>query len=252
MSSALQTQRDRLEATPRDLDDDELVRIARGDRGCLGDLISGIGAIALVSGAILGAMGKISFNWAYLACAVWIGGFVWGTWTQARSGKQRKAALESGPLVMAVVLRRESWLVRPGRRVGRAVVAFTTAPELRFDRAHLDALAAALEAASERAGASEWSALLTDDDAFGLHHVELSGAPAADAHIHIATMIVHPERLEGGYLGYAEDQEAGEKDLDLDAPTRAPIVLAIVDPETSFIEHAPAGAAAEPEPEPEP
>ena len=99
MSQALETIRDRFESTPRELDADELVRLARGDRGCLGDLVSGLGAIVLVGGAILGAMEIVSFNVAYVGVAIWIGGFVWGTYSQTVSGRTRKAALTAGPLV---------------------------------------------------------------------------------------------------------------------------------------------------------
>lgn len=263
MSTALDHTRARFETTPRALEDDELVRIARGDRGCLGDLVSGLGAVLLISAAILGAMGRISFTWTYVAAAVWIGGFVWGTVAQTRSGKLRKAALEQGPLVMAVVLRSEDCLQRPGKRVGRAVVAFTTADGRRFDREGLDALAAALEAGkdSDAARASEWVALLDDPDAFGVFAVEpavlgpgLAGRDDSEAGAEdcwaedcwVAAMHVHPERLDGDYLGYLEDCEAAERELELDAPTRAPTVLAIVDPERGFIEQVPRAPARSP------
>lgn len=241
MSQALDTIRDRFESTPRELDADELVRLARGDRGCLGDLVSGLGAIMLVGGAILGAMELVSFDLAYAGCAIWIGGFVWGTYSQTVSGRARKAALTAGPLVMAVVLRKAAWLGRPGKRVGRALVLFSTDPRRRFDRDWLDAAAAALERAHARGQAGAWAELLRDEEAFGMHaldELELD-EPARARSLWLAAMIVHPERLEGGYLGYAEDQDAGERDAELDAELRAPTVLAIVEPETKFIEQVP-------------
>lgn len=244
MSQALARVRDRFEATPRSLDDEQLTRIARGDRGCLGDLVSGLGAILLVTAVILGATETISFSWTYAAVGLWVGGFAWGTVVQARSGKRRKAALESGPLVRAVVLRAEDWLRRPGKRAGRAVVLLTTDEARRFDRDWLEQAAVRVEAGLEaETGDASWvplRALLADRDAFGLEQVPaaLLGEDAVDT-VYAASMIVHPERLEGGYLGGDDDREAGELDVDLDAPSRPPVVVAIVDPEHGFIEQAP-------------
>jgi hypothetical protein len=248
VSQALARARDRFEATPRSLDNDELTRIARGDRGCLGDLLSGLGAVALVTTVILGAMETISFSWTYVAVAVWIGGFVWGTVAQTRSGKLRKAALESGPLVLAVVMRDEPWLRRLGKRVGRAVVLFSTDSERRFDRDWLEQLAGRLEAAvssfDEGGHVAAWiplRALLADPESFGVHAVpsELFAADEREAKVFLASMIVHPEWLEGGYLGAEDDREAGEQDRDLDTPNRPPTLAVIVDPEHGFIEQVP-------------
>jgi hypothetical protein len=250
VSSALVRARGRFETTPRSLADDELTRIARGDRGCLGDVLSGLGAIALVTSVILGAMGTISFSWTYVAVGVWIGGFVWGTVAQTRSGKIRKTALESGPLTLAVVVRDEPWLRRPGKRAGRVVVLFTTDDAHRFDRDWLERVAKHLEAELDgNAGAAEWiplRALLADPDAFGLHRApsgllapDSRGAEGRESSVYLASMVVHPERFDGGYLGAEDDREAGELDLDIDTPNRPPTVLVIVDPELSFIEQVP-------------
>lgn len=247
MSQILARARDRFEATPRSLDDDELTRIARGDRGCLGDALSGLGAVSMVGAMILSALDLIAFEWAYLGVAIWIGGFVWGTILQSRSGKHRKGALESGPLVLAVVLRAEEWLRRPGKRVGRAVVLFCTQPERRFDRAWLEQLARQLERRLDAsAGAPNWvplRALLADRDSFGVHPIP-SGLLEHDENeqLYLASLLVHPERLAGGYLGFEDDREAGELDLDLDAPTRLATVVVIVDPERGFIEQVPHSA----------
>jgi hypothetical protein len=246
VAHALARARDRFEATPRSLDNEDLTRIARGDRGCLGDLLSGLGAVALVAAVILGAMETISFSWTYAAVAMWIGGFVWGTVAQARSGKQRKAALESGPLVLAVAMRDEPWLRRPGKRAGRAVVLFTTDGRRRFDRDWLERVSVRLEAELDGnvgTGASSvpLRALLVDSDAFGLHRVpsELLAPDEREAPVYLASMVVHPEWLEGGYLGAEDDREAGELERDLDAPSRPPTVAVIVDPEHGFIEQVP-------------
>lgn len=260
MSQILARARARFEATPRSLDDDELIRISRGDRGCLGDALSGLGAVTLVGTMILSAMGFVPFVWAYLGVGIWIGGFVWGTVSQTRSGKQRKGALESGPLVLAVVLRAEDWLRRPGKRVGRAVVLFTTDPERRFDRPWLEAAAKQLEhkldATSGSPGWVPLRALLADRDSFGTHEVpadlrallelepELGASP-----LYLAAMVVHPERLEAGYLGGDDDLEVDD-DLDIDAPARPASVVVIADPERSFIEQVPRASAPKPAPTP--
>jgi hypothetical protein len=253
VAHALARARNRFEATPRSLDDDDLTRIARGDRGCLGDLLSGLGAIALVAAVILGAMNTISYSWTYLAVAVWIGGFVWGTVAQARSGKVRKAALESGPLVLAVVMRDEPWLRRPGKRVGRAVVLFTTDDERRFDRDWLERVATRLDTeldANVGSGASSvpLRALLHDPDAFGLYRVpsELLAPDEPERPVYLASMIVHPERLDGSYLGAEDDREDGELERDLDVPSRPPTVAVIVHPEHGFIEQVPHSLRATP------
>lgn len=245
MSSALARARARFEATPRSLDDDELTRIARGDRGCSSDLLSFLGAAALVASVILGAMGTISFAWTYVAMGLWIGGFAWGTVAQARSGKSRKLALESGPLVLAVVLRDEPWLRRPGKRAGRAVVVFTTDLERRFDRDWLERVGKHIEAQLDgSAGTPEWvplRALLVDRDAFATCRVppDLLEPEDRERPVWLSTVAVHPERLVGSYLGAEDDREAGELDLELDAPSRPPTLIAIVDPEHHFIEQVP-------------
>lgn len=240
--------RARFEATPRSLDDDDLARIARGDRGCLGDLLSGLGAVTLVAAMILSALDKIAFAWAYVGVAIWVGGFVWGAISQSRSGKHRKLALESGPLVLSVVLRAEEWLRRPGKRVGRAVVLCTTDAEHRFDRDWLEGVAKQLEQQLDGAsGGPEWvplRALLVDRDSFGLHRVprELLEQPeqtSAPPPVYLASLLVHPERLESGYLGGDDDREAEQRELEIDAPARPPTLIVIVDPERGFIEQIP-------------
>lgn len=244
MSRDLARARARFEATPRTLEDDELVRMSRGDRGCLGDMLSGLGAVMLVAAVILGAMEKIAFTWTYVGVAIWVGGFVWGTIAQSRSGTRRKQALEAGPLAMAVVLRSEDWLRRPGKRVGRAVVLLSTDDARRFDRDWLERAAAHVdEQLDARAGGPDWvplRSLLVDRDAFGLHRVPaelLEGLGPGE--VWLASVLVHPERLEGDYLGGDDDREAGELDVDLDAPKRPPTMLVIVEPASAFIEQVP-------------
>ena len=156
----------------------------------------------------------------------------------------RQRALESGPLVMAVVLRAEDWLQRPGKRVGRAVVALCLDEDRRFDRDWIERVAAHVdETLDADAGGDQWvplRKLLADRDDFGVRAVPadlLEGLDAED--VYLASIMVHPERLEGGYLGGDDDREAGNLDLDLDAPSRPPTLLAIVDPQAEFIEQVP-------------
>ena len=249
MSRALALARARFEATPRKLEDDELIRISRGDRGCLGDVLSGVGAVFLVAAVILGAMETIAFTWTYVGVAIWVGGFIWGTIVQSRSGTERKQALESGPLVMAVVLREDEWLRRPGKRVGRAVVLVCLDEARRFDREWLERAAADIdERLDAEAGGADWvplRALLADRDAFGVHAVpadlsaDLDRSDRKPAALYLAAVMVHPERLEGGYLGGDDDREAGDLDLDIDAPKRPPTMLVIVEPGVAFVEQVP-------------
>jgi hypothetical protein len=59
-------------------------------------------------------------------------------------------------------------------------------------------------------------------------------------------MIVHPERLDGSYLGAEDDREDGELERDLDVPSRPPTVAVIVHPEHGFIEQVPHSLRATP------
>ncbi|NVB40201.1 hypothetical protein G6O69_20305 [Pseudenhygromyxa sp. WMMC2535] len=249
MSTGLRHVRDRYEATPRGLDGDDMDRLKRGDRGCLGDLLAGAGAITLVILLVLSGMGRVGFAWVYVGVALFVGGFAVGAVSQARSGRERQAALESGPLVFGVVLRSAPWLRRPGKRPGRAVVLLCTDPQRRFDREWLERTAASLEArlANPESGADSvpLRALLADEDLFASHAVPkaLLAEPPSAGEVYLSAMIVHPERLEGGYLGAEDDREADARDEALDAPTRPPVIAAIVAPERGFIEQAPHVAA---------
>lgn len=242
MSRALARARDRFELTPRKLDDEALDRIVRGDRGCLGDVLSGLGAVLLVTTMILGAMDIIAWSWAYVGVALWVGGFVLGTFSQARSGKQRRVSLEAAPLVLAVVLRDEAWLRRPGKQAGRVVVLFSTTPERRFDREWLEAAAAKLERQlgepNDDAARVPLRMLLADRQSFGCHRVPADLSPD-DAELWLASVIIHPERLEGGYLGGEDDREAAEQGLEIDGPSRPPVLALFVDPPRGFIEQVP-------------
>ncbi|GEM_PF-1908425 len=241
MSTALRRTRDHLEATPRSLDNEQMTRLVRGDRGCLGDSLSAFGVVVLVGTLILSGMGMLGFSWVYVGVALFVGGFVVGSVAQGRSGKVRQAALESGSLVLGVVARSAAWLRRPGKRVGRVVMLFTVDPERRFDRGWLEGALAHLETEKTHLSAA-LQRLLDDSDAFECVAVPPEYLPAgAPQRVYLGALIVHPERLEGRYLGGDDDREAHDDgdDDDLDGPERAPTVLAIVGPSTGFVEHMP-------------
>jgi hypothetical protein len=86
-------------------------------------------------------------------------------------------------------------------------------------------------------------ALLVDGDAFGIHRVpaELLDLPAMsdDTPVWIASVIVHPERLTGGYLGAEDDAAASDRGETFAAPNRPPVIVMIVDPERALIEQVP-------------
>ncbi len=243
MSRALARARHRFEATPRELDDEVFDRIARGDRGCLGDVLSGLGALVLVTTMILGALDMLGFGWAYVGLALWIGGFVLGTYSQARSGRERKAALTAGPLVLGTVLRDEPHLRRPGQQAGRVVVLFSTTPERRFDREWLEARAATVERGlnepADDPTLEPLRSLLADRDQFGCHLVPPALTREAESEVWLAAAIAHPDRLEGDYLGGEDDFVAGREGLEIDAPTRPPALVLVVDPSSGFVEQVP-------------
>ena len=64
MSTALQRAEERYAATPRKLDP-MLERKARGDRGCLFDIGSGIGILSSLACLIASQAGLIAFGWTY-------------------------------------------------------------------------------------------------------------------------------------------------------------------------------------------
>jgi hypothetical protein len=228
VSEALEKVRSKYEAAPRKLDA-TLDRLARGDRGCLPDIVSGVGVLTLLTFLILSGLQLVGFRWVYLGAAMWIGGFFWGSYMQAQSGVRRKKALERGPLVEARTLWRESHLGRKGRQVGAAVVLFRVDEEGRFDLDGLEALAERLAPAEgepadcvselvHREPTSEIT--LKSEDADPLVRVPEAFEPVGESWL--ARVVVYPDRLEARKL------ERGD-----------PLLL-IVDPGLGFVEHIPA------------
>lgn len=243
MSRALTRARERYEATPRKLDDDEaMTRLARGDRGCLGDAMSAVGAVTLMVLLVLVGTGKLAFAWVYIGVALFVGGFFTGVVHQSRSGRERQAALESGPLAVGVVLRAVEHLRRPGKRVGRAVVLIAPSGARSLDRAWLEGAVASLETWLDSGSASGAGLreLIAEEERFAIVPVPDAALPEHDAGpVYLASVFVHPEHLEGSYLGAEEDEAAEAEDADLDAPVRPAAIPVIVDVERNFIEQVP-------------
>lgn len=136
--------RQRYEATPRPISDD-LIGLARGDRGCLGDLLAGLGAAGTAIFGILAALGAGGWGYMAISAACLLIGFVASTVHQTRSSARRRHALSAGPLVLGHVLRAEKPLTEAGAGYVLTTVLFTTAADRRFDAAYLRQLAERLK-----------------------------------------------------------------------------------------------------------
>lgn len=196
MTTALAQTRQRYEATPRQLDDD-LQRMARGDRGCLGDAIAGAGALGLIAFGILGYLGFGGLLFTVLSAAMLIGGFALSAVAQARSGPIRRQAVLEGPLVQGRVLRADPALYQPGDASYPALVVFALDPERRFDAGFVHALAERLLALR---GASpvppdQAAAAAMLDDPNAVAPLRLPPSLAGDAEAYMAVISVDPRRL---------------------------------------------------------
>ena len=100
MTDSLATIRSRYEATPRTLDTD-LQRMARGDRGCLGDGLAGLGGVAMVVFGVLASFGLVGWGFMSAGALLLVTGFLMSAAATARSGPLRRKALTDGPLVLA-------------------------------------------------------------------------------------------------------------------------------------------------------
>lgn len=129
--------------------------MARGDRGCLGDAIAGVGAAGILVTGVLGYLGVTSLGYTAVFAAMLIGGFVLSAAAQTRSAPLRHRALTEGPLVLARVIRTDPALYEPGDVPYPALVVFDLDPPRRFDADHLHRLAAALKALGDAPSAPE-------------------------------------------------------------------------------------------------
>lgn len=221
---ALAKAREAYEQTPREIDGD-LVRKARGDRGCLGDAISGFGAVATVACGLLASLSILPLGFAFVGVGILVVGFVVGSVSQSKSGKERTHALESGPLVGGHVIRMDDYLGVSGRRSGRVTVLFTTDPAARFDakvlRKCARRLAHRVEQLEQQGGAERdaaWVKLAKGTETFGFESVPDSVGEGID--LWLADVVVYPDLLEDNKL-------SGE----------GATLPVIVDPASRFIEH---------------
>ena len=194
-SFALAETRRRYEATPRTLDDD-LQRMARGDRGCLGDAIAGVGALGILVFGVLGYLGFTGMGPTAFAAALLIGGFVLSAATQVKSAPLRHRALTSGPLVLGRVLRTDPALYQPGETPYPALVVFAVDPPHRFDAAYLDEIAgrlAALQGGAAPPDQADVQAMLRDPNRTTPLHLPAALAAPGDAFLGVVS--VDPRRL---------------------------------------------------------
>ncbi|MEE9382086.1 MAG: hypothetical protein V3V08_01565 [Nannocystaceae bacterium] len=192
--------RSQYEATPRAFDE-ELTRRARGDRGCLSDTVAGLGALLATACGLLSAAGVLRFESVLVGVALLCVGFVTGSIGQLRSGRERREALEAGPLVAGFLISHTPALDVVQRATARGVAVFSTEPSRRFDTDYLRAVAGTirhwtpLEADSGRA---RMARTLGDASATGVSPVPegqgvLPGTWVAD-------VMIYPSRIDGGRM----------------------------------------------------
>ena len=193
MSDELVRARERYGHVPRSLDEN-LQHLARGDRGCLWLSVSAVGAVTTIVIALLSMRGVVSFSWAYLGLAVWIGATVAGGVVQSRSEKDRRAALRAAPLVAGRVVLAEPHLRADGRRAGRALVVFSLDDDGRRDDARMREAAVTLRHHEDRPLAR------VRGDRFWPGPFEVSSLavePPLPARTHVAWVVVDPLRRQG-------------------------------------------------------
>lgn len=229
--SALERAQRSYAQVPRTLDEN-LERKARGDRGCLFDLVSIFGILLMFGCLVASLAGKIAFSWTYLGAGIWVGSYFLGLRRQSSSAEQRTAALTRGPLVAAAVVRCSPHLrVAGNKRSGRAAVVFRTEASARFDIDTLHGMAEALAdwpapspGDSSARGRAQY--LLHDEYRFDL--IDISGLDMGDGEAAprrfppqtwVGRVVVDPERLDQPLSG------------------RAAQLALIVDPDTNFVEH---------------
>lgn len=219
MTDALATIRSRYEATPRTLDTD-LQRMARGDRGCLGDGLAGLGGLAIIVFGVLASFGLVGWGFMSAGALLLVTGFLMSAAATARSGPVRRKALTEGPLVLARVVQGDPALYEPGDAVLPARVVFAAAPERRWDSALLREFGQKLQQL-HRAGvtpADQAAVAAVLRDANRTETVRLPPSLAGAEEAYLAVVAIDARRLPGRRL------EDGELTL-------------IVDPSSGFAEH---------------
>lgn len=178
---------------------DELIGLARGDRGCLGDLLAGLGAAGTAVFGILAALGAGGWGYMAISAACLLIGFVASTVHQTRSSARRQHALSVGPLVLGRVLASEKPLTQAGGGYVLTTVLFTTAADRRFDAAFLRQLADRLRQPDDEA----LRAALVASPRIRALPAEQIGAPE----VYVTELVVDGARLSEGQA------EAGEVTL---------------------------------------
>jgi len=219
MTDALATTRSRYEATPRALDP-ELLRMARGDRGCLGDALAGGGALATIVFGVLASFGVVGWGLMSLGVLLLVVGFFLSAAATARSAPMRRKALTDGPLVLARVVQGDPALYEPGDAVHPARVVFAPAPARRWDGAYLRGLAQQLQRLrnADVTPPDQAAVAAVLREANRVETVRLPASLAGADEAYLAVVAVDARRLPGGRL------EDGELTL-------------IVDPTSGFAEH---------------
>lgn len=219
MTDALATIRSRYEATPRTLDTD-LQRMARGDRGCLGDALAGLGGLAIIVFGVLASFGLVGWGFMSAGALLLVTGFLMSAAATARSGPLRRKALTEGPLVLARVVQSDAALYAPGDAVLPARVVFAATPARRWDGSFLRELGQRLQQLhrAEVTPADQAAVAAVLRDANRVETVRLPPSLAGAEEAYVAVVAVDPRRLPGRRL------EDGELTL-------------IVDPASGFAEH---------------
>lgn len=210
--------RERYAATPRRLDD-ELRRRARGDRSCVADLVAGVGAISALGAALAAAGGLVPVGVIFVGVGLLGIGFVVGMVAQLRSGKLRRAAIESAPLVGAWAVAHEPELTTEQRQVRWGRVVFCTDPARRFDVGYLRRVARHVTDDRQRSD-DVWATVRALPDQHAQTLLALPEGGPIEPDTWIADVMVYPDRLAGGQLD-----------------PKAPTLALIADVDRRFVEH---------------
>lgn len=219
MSDALAPVRQRYEATPRALDDD-LMRMARGDRGCLGDALTGAGGIGMVLFGVLASFEVLGWGFLIGALVLMLVGFFMSAAAQAKSAPLRRKAITEGPLVYGRVVQADPALYEPGDAVLPARVVYVAEPSRRFDAAYLQALGQKLQALARQDApapelAAAWAVLREPSR---VETVRLATSLSPEVTAYLSVVSVDQRRLPGRRIDDGR-------------------VALIVDPSSGFAEH---------------
>ncbi len=199
--------------TPRRLDED-LVNLAQGDRGCLGDAMAGVGALSIIVFGILAYLSGQGWGYMLVGGVLFLVGYGLSTYARGVSTKQRTTALTSGPLVLAKVVKGPEALWSADTVVAPATVLFCSDPQRAFDRELLAKVGERLQA---QVGDPGLAKVLSKDYIDGVYAVPQSITDGQDQ-VFVATAVINGHRLPAGRL------------TDGFAPV-------IVKPEFGFVEH---------------